>query len=200
MKKKKFYIFFVDDEPQVCKAVELTLQRENYHVHTFTSASECFESLAREKCDVLISDVNMPEIHGIEFLVKVQSQYPWLPILMITGYGSVPMAVRAIKAGAVDFIEKPLSRTPLLEKVKLAIEQSARNSSTQQNGLSKAESRVLKLITEGKCNRAIAQILGRSIRTIEDHRANIMRKLGADNIVDLIKKVSVPENLDKNPQ
>jgi two-component system response regulator FixJ len=200
MKINKYCVFCVDDEPQVCKAVELTLLREKYDVRTFTSAKECFKSLARKKCDVLISDVNMPEINGIEFLLKVQSRYPWLPLLVITGYGSVPLAVRAIKAGAVDFIEKPFGRNALLEKVKLAIEQSARNLLTLQNGLTKTESRVLELVMAGKGSKEIAQMLGRSIRTIEDHRANIMRKLDADNIVDLIKKVSVPANLGKKPQ
>jgi two-component system, LuxR family, response regulator FixJ len=197
MKNGNYCVFFVDDEPQVCKAVELTLQRERYHVRTFTSASECLKLLATEKCDVLISDVNMPEINGIEFLIKVKSLYPWLPLLAITGYSSVPLAVRAIKAGAVDFIEKPFGRNSLLEKIKLAIEQSARNLLTLQNGLSNAESRVLELIVAGKGNKEIAQILDRSIRTIEDHRAKIMRKLDADNIVDLIKKVSVSKNLEK---
>jgi two-component system, LuxR family, response regulator FixJ len=199
MKRGNYCIFYVDDEPQLCKAVTLILQQEKYHVCTFTSANECFKSLTSEKCDVLISDVAIPEANGIEFLTKVKSQYPWLPILVISSYSSVPLAVRAIKAGAVDFIEKPFNRNALLEKVKHTIEQSARNLVTLQNGLTKAESRVLEFLMAGKGNKEIAQILDRSIRTVEDHRANIMRKLGADNVVDLIKKVSFSENIGKTP-
>jgi two-component system, LuxR family, response regulator FixJ len=195
MEKKKYCVFIVDDEPEVCKAVELTLQRQKYHVRTFTSANMCFKALASEQCDVLISDVNMPEINGIEFLVKVKSQYPWLPLLVITGYGSVPRAVHAIKVGAADFIEKPFEREMFLAKVKAALEQSVRYRLEQNSNLTKTESRILELIVAGRCNKEIARLLHRSVRTVEDHRAHIMQKLDAKNIVELVKQVLPTANL-----
>jgi two-component system, LuxR family, response regulator FixJ len=195
MESKNYCIFFVDDEPVVCKAVELTLQRQEYRIRCFNTAKKCLDTLAVEDCDLLITDVNMAGMNGLELLNRVRNDHPLLPVLIITGYGSVPLAVGAIKAGAVDFIEKPLERQTLLAKVKAAIEQSARHRFEQSNNLTRIESRILDLIVAGKCNKEIARRLNRSVRTIEDHRFNIMHKLEAANIVELIKKVSVTGEL-----
>lgn len=190
MDRENYKIFLVDDEPGVSQAIAVTLQREKYQVHCFNAAEECLNVLASEECDLLITDINMPGINGIELLNRAQNICPFLPLLAITGYGNVQIAVGAIKAGAVDFIEKPLEREAFLTKVKAAVEQSVRNKLKQNNGLTATESRILELIVTGKCNKEIARMLHRSIRTVEDHRHNIMRKIGAVNIVELVQKVS----------
>jgi FixJ family two-component response regulator len=112
---------------------------------------------------------------------------PWVPVLVITGYGDIPMAVKAVKAGAIDFIEKPLEKETFLLKVKSILKEHASSHLQKGKPLTKNETGILKLIIEGKNNREIAQLLHRSIRTVEVHRSRVMQKLGADNLVDLIK-------------
>jgi two-component system response regulator FixJ len=200
MEVKKYNVFFVDDEPDICRVVEHILCRAHYNVRTFTFVSECLRTLVNEDCHLIISDVNMPEMNGIEFLLQIRRQYPWMPVLIITGYGNIPMAVRAVKSGAADFLEKPIDKNALLEKVKLAIEQSARNLLRLQHDLTPTELRVLELLMTGKPNKEIAQIICRSVRTVEEHRANIMHKLEARNLVDLAEKASMLLAAAKNPQ
>jgi len=133
----------------------------------------------------------MPEMDGMELLTKARRLAPWLPILVITGYGDIPMAVAAIKAGAVDFIEKPLDKKSFLWKVKSILQQSTVDDSYRGKSLTESEMRVLKLIISGKSNKEIAYILHRSIRTIEVHRGHLMHKLDVDNVVDLVKRAAM---------
>jgi FixJ family two-component response regulator len=130
----------------------------------------------------------MPEMDGIELLKKVRQFAPWLPVLVITGYGDIPTAVIAIKTGAVDFIEKPLVKKSIVSKIKSILQQSTFDDSYINKPLTKSETKVLKLIIDGKSNKEIAYLLYRSERTIEFHRSNIMRKLGANNLVGLVKR------------
>jgi len=162
------------------------LQRRGWRVRTFLNAIDCLEALHNEDCDLLIIDVNLPRMDGMELLRHVKRLRPSLPVLMVTGYGEIPLAVEAIKDGAADFIEKPLERTAFLQAVELAL--GTGTDPLTGKMLTKVEKRVLGFILEGKTNREIADTLHRSIRTIEDHRARIMRKLGVDNVVDLVKK------------
>jgi len=113
----------------------------------------------------------MPEMDGMELLAKARRLAPWLPILVITGYGDIPMAVAAIKAGAVDFIEKPLDKKSFLWKVKSILQQSTFDDSYRGKPLTESEMKVLKLIISGNSNKEIAYILHRSVRTIEVHHA-----------------------------
>jgi two-component system response regulator FixJ len=179
-------VFFVDDEPAVCKAVELTLRR-CYSVKCFVSARRCLNTLRNSECDLLITDVNMPDMDGIELLKEAKKLYPTLPVLVVTGYGDIPLAVRAVKSGAENFIEKPLQSTTLLRLVETALKKADIVNPLTHKKLTAVELKVLKLLVAGKSNKEIARLLNRSIRTIEDHRSHIMCKLGACNIVDLVK-------------
>ncbi len=187
LKKDNKHIFFVDDEPKLRQVIKETLEQLNLEVSCFSSGAECLERLGSCICDLLITDVKMPEMDGIELMIQTKRIAPWIPVLVITGYGDIPMAVKAVKAGAVDFIEKPLEKETFLLKVKSILKEHTSAHPPRGKPLTKNETGVLKLIIEGKSNREIAQLLHRSIRTVEVHRSRVMQKLGADNLVDLIK-------------
>ena len=182
-------IFFVDDELKVRHVVAETLEQLSERVTCFPCASDCIEQLSSQKCDLLITDLRMPEMDGIELLRCARLIAPWLPVLIITGYGDIPMAVGAIKAGAADFIEKPLDKKSFVRKVKSLLPENG-NHKHLGEPLTQTEQRVLKLVLDGKSNKEIANILKRSKRTIEVHRARVMRKLGADSLVALVKRAA----------
>lgn len=186
MRYKKKHIIFVDDEPQVCKAVEQTLSRD-FDVSCFESGHKCLEALDKCDCDLVITDVNMPGMSGLELLAKVKRTNPALPVLVVTGYGEVPLAVRAMKAGAADFIQKPLDRENLLHLVRTLTDQTGSIDHLVAKKLTDAEKQVLHLIVSGMTNKDIALHLHRSVRTVEQHRSHIMRKLDVTNLVDLVK-------------
>lgn len=186
----KLHIFFVDDEPKVRELVGGTLEQAGFKASCFASAVDCLEQLRTDRCDLLITDVKLPGMSGLELLTEAKGLAPSLPVLVVTGYGDIPMAVRAMKAGAADFIEKPLERKVLLSAVEFALKQIAPTDPLLLKGLTRAEMRVLNMILEGKTNKETAYLLHRSVSTVEVHRKHIMRKLGVDNIVDLVKQAT----------
>lgn len=186
----KKYVFFVDDDPDVRRAVRKTLEHIGLKVNCFASAKSCLEQLHPGECDLLITDVKMPEMDGIELLTRIRCIIPWLPVLVITGYGDIPMAVSAMKAGASDFIEKPLDRKGFLWAVQAILERNVSAGQLLQTGLTKTEIKVLRFILDGKNNRQIADLLKRRIRTVEYHRSNLYHKLGVDNLLDLIRQAA----------
>lgn len=183
----KRQIFFLDDESKIREVVKETLEDSDIEVECFSSPAECLAQMRSAKCDLLITDLRMPEKNGIELLSDVKQLAPWVPVLMITGYGDIPTAVRAIKGGAVDFIEKPLVKETFVRKVKSILQHGVPGDATLGQPLTRAEAKILKLVIEGKSNREIANSLNRSVRTVEVHRAHLMHKLGVDNVIDLIK-------------
>jgi len=186
MVNHKKRIFFVDDEPQVRKIVQRTIERHGYDVVCFEDGTSCLNELAIGDCDLLITDVNMPKLDGIELLEKVKKMRPLLDVLIVTGYGNIPMAVRAVKNGAYDFIEKPLDRDRLIPAIQ-DILSSDGSSELRGKKLTRMEKKILKFIVSGKSNKEIADVLHRSVRTVEDHRNHIMRKFDARNAVELVK-------------
>jgi FixJ family two-component response regulator len=193
------HIFFVDDKPEIRKVVGRTLEQDGFKVSCFSCASDCLEQLRSRPCDLLITDVKMPGMDGIELLTKVKCIIPSLPVLVITGYGDIPMAVKALKAGASDFIEKPFKRKSFLSAVEFTLKGNTRQHPPVNKVLTKTEMGILRLILDGKTNKEIARLRNRSVRTAEDQRRSIMQKLGVDNSVDLVKQVAVvrlPELLD----
>lgn len=183
-------IFFVDDEPKIRKLVSETLEQAGFRVSCFAGASDCLEKLRTDRCDLLITDVKLPGMSGIELLAEAKRFFPSLPVVVITGYGDIPMAVRAMKAGAVDFIEKPLDKQALLSAVRFALKPITADDQLLRRGLTRAEMRVLRLILDGKTNKETARLLCRSLRTIEVHRKHIMRKFDVHNVVDLVRRAT----------
>jgi len=186
----KKHIFFLDDEPTVREVVKETLENSNLTVSCFDSPFECLTRLRSKRCDLLITDLKMPEKDGIELLTDVQNLAPWVPVLMITGYGDIPTAVKAMKAGAVDFIEKPLDKKNFVRMIKSILVKNVNTHPELGTSLTRTEKRILQLVIDGMSNKEIATLLHRSTRTIEVHRAHIMHKLGVDNLVDLVKRVA----------
>jgi len=187
-RKKAQHVFFVDDEPSVRKVVRRTLERLGVEVTCFAGAADCLEKLGSRPCDLLITDVRMPKMDGIALLTEAKRIAPWLPVLVVTGYADVPVAVRAMKIGAADFIEKPLHRDTFSLKVESVLRHSSPTDPDTGKSLTRTELKVLRLIIRGKSNKKIAQLLRRSTRTVEDHRYHIMRKLAAHNAIELAER------------
>ncbi len=186
MVNQKKRIFFVDDESQIRKIVQRTIERHGYDVICFEDGMSCLDELSVGDCDLLITDVSMPGLDGIELLEKVKKIRPLLDVLIVTGYGDIPMAVRAVKNGAYDFIEKPLDRDRLIPVIQNILSNDE-GSELKGKKLTRMEKKVLKFIVSGKSNKEIADVLHRSVRTIEDHRNHIMHKFDAKNAVELVK-------------
>ncbi len=184
------HVFFVDDEPGIRNVVDKTLKRLGVKVHCFASAPECLEQLACRKCDLLITDMKMPGMDGLELLAEARRIAPWLPTLVVTGYGDIPMAVKALRMRALDFLEKPLEMQSFLSAVESALDRTVPPDPLAGQGLTWTERRVLSLILEGKSNKEAARDLHRSVKTIEVHRNHVMSKLGVDNVVDLVKRAA----------
>ncbi len=186
----KANIFVVDDSQDMLDVVSIILESAGFECACFYSADDCLQQLQKRSCDLLITDVKMPGKDGIELLAEAKHIAPWLPVLVVTSYGNIPMAVNAVKAGAFDFIEKPLDVQNLLPAVESALKQNAPADLLRGKPLSKTETKILRLIFQGRSNKEIARILSRSVRTVEVHRSHIMHKLDADNVVDLVKKAT----------
>jgi FixJ family two-component response regulator len=185
--RAKQHIFFVDDEPKVRKVVGRTLERIGLKVSCFARAADCLEQLASQKCDLLITDVKMPKMDGIELLAEAKRIIPLLPVIVITGYGDIPMAVKAVKAGASDFIEKPLGRRSLLLAVESVLRRDAWSDPLLGKLLTPTEMIILRYVLDGKSNKDIASVRHRAISTIEDHRNKIYKKIGVPNLSGLFK-------------
>ena len=188
-------VFIVDDDECVRAAICAILKRAKYDCTCFSDVAGCLEELKTQNrdladgCDLLITDVRMPGRGGLDLLHEVRATFPWIPVIMMTAYGSIPMSVQAVKTGAFDFIEKPVEEAKLLGVVESALLKGAElHDPLVGKPLTRTERIVLCLILEGISNKRIAYILERSERTIEVHRSRVMRKLGVDNLVDLVKK------------
>jgi two-component system, LuxR family, response regulator FixJ len=186
---RQFVIYLVDDEPSICDAVGHTLGELACEVVAFTRAEECLAAIREKKCNLVITDLNMPGMNGMELLQAVKKIKPFLPVLLVTGFGEIPVAVKAIKAGAFDFIEKPFDDQKFLPLVRAALEQNANYEMARPQvvTLTGTEKRILQLIVDGKSNKEMASVLGCSVRTVENHRYRIMRKMNIDSTAGLVK-------------
>ena len=184
-------VFYVDDETAVCAAVKETLEQSHISVESFTHPAECLARLRQARCDVLITDLEMPEKDGMELLKEARDMASWIPVMIVTGYGGIPAAVKAIKGGAVDFIEKPLGKNGFVQKIKRLLEQSQTIPMSGFRSLTTMEAKVLKLIVNGKSNTEIAAAINRSVRTVEAHRRGLMSKLRVHNLMELLKLAAV---------
>ncbi len=191
------HVFVVDDDECIRAAVCAILKRAKYDCSCFADVDTCLDELKTqsrdhaEGCDLLITDVKMPERDGMELLQEVRATFPWIPVIMMTAYGNIPMSVHAVKTGAFDFIEKPVEESKLLAVVESALlKETDLHDPLVGKPLTRTERIVLCLVLEGISNKRIAYILERSERTIEVHRSRVMRKLGVDNLVGLVKKAA----------
>ncbi len=196
MKKAEPIVFVVDDDDSVCKSLAWLIESVGFEVETFTSADEFLERDTYDGPACLVLDVRMPGLSGLELQAELASVGRSMPIIFITGHGSVPMSVRAMKAGAVDFLEKPFDDQILLDAITQSIEKDRRAKleraeirEIQQrvDFLTPRECEVFALVVRGMLNKQIAYELGTSERTIKAHRARVMQKMQADSLADLIR-------------
>lgn len=191
-------IYVVDDEPAVQDALSTLFLMENYSVRTFADGATFLAAVRQRMPNLIMLDVHMPGRSGLDILKELNAQHLEVPIFIISGQGDIPMAVEAIKHGAMDFLEKPLQAQDVLVRVAEALEANKRRqeqgSSQIKNFagsdlLTPREHDVLHLIASGLSNKEAGRQLGISPRTIEVHRARIMEKLGARNAADLVRIV-----------
>lgn len=189
-------IFIVDDDEAVRDSLRWLLEANGYRVKCFAGGEQFLDAYDPDQVGVLIADVRMPGMSGLELQeVLIERQAP-LPIVFITGHGDVPMAVSTMKKGAVDFLEKPFNETELRKIVARMLEEATERvnqAQLQKNQeailarLTAREQQVLERIVAGRLNKQIAGDLNISIKTVEAHRANIMEKLEVTTVADLMK-------------
>jgi two-component system response regulator FixJ len=189
-------VFVVDDDAAVRQGLRFMLRAAGYSVEAFPSARSFLEDHHPWRGGCLLLDVQMPYISGLELQQALNVRGWRIPVIFITGHGTVPLAIAAMKAGAFDFIEKPLREDALLESIERALHW---NDRAYQERLERAtlegraalltprEREVFELVAEGEPNKAIARHLGISYRTVELHRARIIEKLQARSLSDLIR-------------
>jgi two-component system response regulator FixJ len=188
-------IHVVDDDPAVRDSLRMLLETSGYDVRVFDSAG-AFLASQPQGIGCVLTDVRMPDIDGLELLRRLRAQETRLPVIVMTGQGDIAIAVRAMKAGAVDFLEKPFEDASLFEAVARALEQSERQrehaatsaeAASRLAALTPREREVFDLLVTGLSNKAIANTLGGSPRTIEVHRARVFEKLRANSLPDLVR-------------
>ena len=193
---KKGTIYVVDDDEAVRDSLQWLLEGKEYRVRCFDSAESFLSRYDAREVACLIVDIRMGGMTGLELQSRLLDARSPLPIVFITGHGDVPMAVDTMKKGAMDFIQKPFKEDQLLTLVERMLDQaketfaehqSAANRGALMARLTLREAQVLERIVAGRLNKQIADDLGISIKTVEAHRANIMEKLNANTVADLLK-------------
>jgi len=188
-------VFIVDDDEAVRQSTAWLIESIGIKVRTFISADEFLEQYNNEQ-GCIVMDVRMPGMSGIEAQDEMNSRDINLPLIFITGHGDVPMAVRALKKGAFDFIEKPFNDQLLLDSIQRglkynteAMQSFIHNESINQRitSLTPREKEVMERVTDGKPNKVIALELNVSIKTIEVHRARMMEKMAVGSVAELVK-------------
>lgn len=192
-------VYVVDDQPAVCHGLKEMLSVLGYEIETFLSAGAFLDAHARDpsRTGCVVADVRMPGMDGLELQQELMKRAIRMPIVLVSGHGDVPMAVRAIKAGAEDFIEKPINDAQLVAAINRCLARSFMQLSERQSqddladrfrALTPREIEVFDLVVEGCTSQAIAMRLGISPRTVETYRVHIMHKMEAASIAVLVRQ------------
>lgn len=197
-------VYVVDDDDAVRDSLRLLLKSVGFASRTYASASEFLESYDPDAPSCLIADIRMPGLSGLELQEVLNASEAAMPIIFITGHGDVPMAVKAMKAGAMDFIQKPFRDQELLDRVYKALQEDKERRRVQRDALNARrclqsltprEMEVMGKVVQGQANKVIAQDLGVSQRTVELHRARVMHKMGVRSLAELVRVVGAVEQL-----
>ena len=196
MKETPPVVYVVDDEPLVRAAIQRLLRSAGFEVQAFSSAQQFLDVIRPDAAGCLVLDVRLPDASGLNLQQTLTAAAIELPIIFITGHGDIPMSVRAMKAGAVEFLTKPFKDQDLLDALRdaLARDQSARQQQAELAGLqarydllTPREREVFPLVTQGFLNKQIAADLGTSEKTVKIHRAQVMHKMAANSVADLVR-------------
>ena len=201
-------VFVVDDDRAMRDSLRWLLESIGLTVRTYATAAEFLREHQPSQPGCLVLDVRMPGMSGLDLQAELVKRGAELPTIVVTGHAEVAMAVRAVKAGAIDFIEKPFSDQLLLDRVRQALEidrQSrevrARREEARRRlaSLSAREREVLELVAAGKANKEVAAALGLSTKTVEVHRAHVMSKMAVDSLAELIRVTILAGAIGENP-
>jgi FixJ family two-component response regulator len=196
MNDSRFVIFLVDDDEGVLRALSRMLSTKGFEVQAFSSATEFLARHDRSVPGCAIFDVSMPDLDGIELQKALRARESERPVIFITGVGDIPTSVQAMKAGAIDFLTKPVKSQQLLAAVALAAEKEAKAIASRSelavindrlSSLTPREREVLTHVIAGRLNKQIAGDLGTSEKTIKLHRGRMMHKLGVRSVADLVR-------------
>lgn len=191
-------VFVVDDDAALRKALSMSLTERGYDVESFDSAARFLDAADLDKHACLLLDIRMPKISGLELQEKLARRGVSLPIIFLTAHGDIPMSVRAMRNGAIDFLEKPYELSALLKRIEeaLAVNRESRRKASSERAvreryerLTPREREVMKLLVAGPgntTNRSVASQLGISVRTVETYRARLMEKMQAQSLPELI--------------
>jgi FixJ family two-component response regulator len=195
-------VFLVDDDDAVRDSVSLLMRSADLRTREFASAAEFLDAYDGKQAGCLLLDVRMPAMSGLELQKELSRRGYALPIVFISAHGDIPMAVEALRRGAVDFVPKPFDDQELLAKVKLALaageqrqmEEAERHEVRRRSdSLTAREREVMSQVVQGKANKVIASDLGVSQRTVEIHRARVMEKMQAASLAQLVRMVLIAE-------
>ena len=180
-------VFYVDGEKASTAMLEAVLHHLGAKVTHFDDGKDCLASLRTAECHLLISNVRHPALEGLALLRNAKRLVPSVPVVMLVDHGDIRTAVRVMKGGAIDCLERPPEKKHLLSVMDAVLQAPVQNDRPRDVSLSKTEEQVLQLILQGNTTAEVARALRRSRRTIEVHRSHIMRKLEVGSIVDLVR-------------
>jgi FixJ family two-component response regulator len=190
------WIYIVDDDLSVREALGSLFRSVGYHVHLFGSTDEFLKARLAESSCCLVLDVRLPGVSGLDLQNHLQRESVHIPIIFMTGHGDIPMSVRAMKAGAVDFLPKPFRDQDMLDAVGNALQADRKRREAEQSAsivraafdsLSAREREIMQLVTSGLMNKQVAGKLDLSEITVKVHRASVMRKMSAQSLADLVR-------------
>ncbi len=189
-------VFIVDDDPTLCDAMALLMTQVGLNARCFTSGQDFLDAYTDDLPGCLVVDVRMPGMSGLDLQRSLIERNIQIPVIIVSGHGDVPMAVRAMKLGAVDFIEKPFNEQELLDHIQACIENDIHAKRDRERRvlllqrfeqLSKREREVMDMIIAGKYSKVIAAHLGISPKTVDVHRAHILEKMGVRSVAELVR-------------
>ena len=197
-------VFVVDDDPSLRRAIQRLVESVGLHVELFGSATEFMNSSHPEVVSCLVLDIRLPGISGLDFQRELAQAKNEIPTIFITAHGDIPMTVRAMKAGAVEFLTKPFRDQDLLDAIQVALERDRLRRRSQaesamlrnrSESLTPRERAVLPLVVSGLLNKQIAAEIGTTEATVKVQRSQLMRKMGADSLPELVRmaeKIGIP--------
>ena len=200
-------VFVVDDDPSVRRAIKRLVESVGLHVELFESATEFINSSHPDVASCLVLDIRLPGISGLDFQRELVQAKRDIPMIFITAHGDIPMTVRAMKAGAVEFLTKPFRDQDLLDAIQVGLERDRVRRQRQAEtamlrerleSLTPREREILPLVVSGLLNKQVAAEIGATEATVKVHRSQLMRKMGASSLADLVRMsekmgIAVPE-------
>lgn len=198
-------VFIIDDDPKIRDSLKLMIELDGLAVECFSNAQTFLEFYKPEMRGCAIIDINMPEMNGLQLQTELNNRSLRLPIIFLTGHGNIPLSVKTIKAGASNFLTKPVSRKTLMDSINSALKEGEKQLAEQEenqrcqlllDSLTEREKEVMPFLIEGLTHKIIAQQLGISHRTVEIHKANILRKTAAKSLLELTQIVIRGEAFD----